>query len=171
MRYFVGYLAVFTFLTLLDYGTTELGIHLERGRELNEIVVDSKGHLSARFLVINAVLGFICAAVFASGAGRFESENHKSPTWREYFGQLIVGSPYGLICAGVAILITKSLVPISNIGAISVGASLPGIISSLVADESVLMWSTLAAGIAIGVFLAKPLTPYVLAYINLIRRT
>lgn len=61
------YALVFGALTLADYLTTQAGIASGGARELNSVVKDGAGGLSARYFALNAAVGVFALWLFASG--------------------------------------------------------------------------------------------------------
>ena len=161
MRAFLIYSAIFILFCGLDFATTCYGVATGAATELNELVADQHGSISSRFIVMNLVLCLVFGLMFARGwAGCLHAFTPDS--WTSYFAHLARGTSKGFVYAGLAVLITRALVPISNISAILFNASLPSLLRPIVGTGSRLMWSTIVTGILFGVLLAKPLSTVII---------
>jgi hypothetical protein len=168
------YLLVYAALTWADFVTTNLGVTTGAGVEVNEVVVDrDSGGLSFGFFALQAVVGGVCALVFAWGYREIptlpsHSSHHSSLAvlggWAEGPGVPALRHLLGAL----TILGMKAVVPVSNLSVIYLGWSFPGAFRHALGGESapapiVLTLCVLTAS-AIGFMAAIPATRFLIGW-------
>lgn len=168
MKAAISYLLVFGILTGLDFATTMYGINANLGTELNNLVANTEGGLSGKFIIANGLFAVLFTGFFTKAIRSLNGSISAPESWGSYAHGLRIGTPYGFFSAAIAVLLTKFMVVISNTAAITIGISLSSILKLIVGDGPLLMWTTLATGIVIGLILAKPVSQRLFRFRHLV---